>query len=442
MNKKKLTLYILACICPKLLAYASPDINNEHNNICISNDSQKICGKTEYSSNVMQRIQEDITVLDNSSNICTTNNHTTNNDTNIQSLQTLQAQEVSQSTQSGSMNNIAELPMINSVNTQTVNIPPTPVINPPAVTKTAVSNSPVPMAVPTPVMNTPPAVINPPAAGKIPKAISPHNLPQKQTIQSNHIEEEIIQEIMNDTSFIMRKPYQNKITLPIQNKNVLSPMMLFDSVKKDSINELYALLQQGIDINIQNNKNGQTAVMFASKYNKIKTLRFLIEHGADLSIVDVNGRTALHLAAMNNNVDAMIVLINSDIDPLIKDNEGRRASDYIKDNRVVLLMAANYKDMNKALIDFVSLSSISGVEYALNHGANINIQDDIGQEGDTPLMIAVKLNNLNMISMLLNHGADLYAKNKLKQTVFDIVKNNTGIANILKTVQITRDLSK
>jgi ankyrin repeat protein len=298
------------------------------------------------------------------------------------------------------------------------------------------------MAVPTPVMNTPPAVINPPAAGKIPKAISPHNLPQKQTIQSNHIEEEIIQEIMNDTSFIMRKPYQNKITLPIQNKNVLSPMMLFDSVKKDSINELYALLQQGIDINIQNNKNGQTAVMFASKYNKIKTLRFLIEHGADLSIVDVNGRTALHLAAMNNNVDAMIVLINSDIDPLIKDNEGRRASDYIKDNRVVLLMAANYKDMNKALIDFVSLSSISGVEYALNHGANINIQDDIGQEGDTPLMIAVKLNNLNMISMLLNHGADLYAKNKLKQTVFDIVKNNTGIANILKTVQITRDLSK
>jgi ankyrin repeat protein len=65
-------------------------------------------------------------------------------------------------------------------------------------------------------------------------------------------------------------------------------------------------------------------------------------------------------------------------------------------------MAGNYQDKTKALIDFVGLSAYDAVQYALDNGAKIDSVDDLTSDGDTPLIIAIKCQDIKMVSLLLN----------------------------------------
>lgn len=62
------------------------------------------------------------------------------------------------------------------------------------------------------------------------------------------------------------------------------------------------LIEHGADINFRN-KNGETPLMIAAKFNKIAAARILIEHGADITIKDNNGHTAKDIAMESNNQD-------------------------------------------------------------------------------------------------------------------------------------------
>ncbi|AZL89591.1 ankyrin repeat protein [Megavirus baoshan] len=58
------------------------------------------------------------------------------------------------------------------------------------------------------------------------------------------------------------------------------------------------LLQNGADINLQDNK-GLTALMFACKYlnefNNIEIIKLLLEYGADLNIQDNKGKNGINV---------------------------------------------------------------------------------------------------------------------------------------------------
>ena len=54
------------------------------------------------------------------------------------------------------------------------------------------------------------------------------------------------------------------------------------------------------------------------------------------------------------------------------------------------------------------------------HGANINKPD---QEGNTPLMWAVKKNSLESVNSLMKNGCDRHAKNSYSLTAMDKAKN-------------------
>ena len=281
-----------------------------------------------------------------------------------------------------------------------------------------------------------------------------------QNSQNSITEEEIIiEEVILDSEIHNRPIYDHKnvILSPNVSKKNYSEnnrhlpkvfyqseytSLLFDAVKNNDIQGIKSLIQKGGNINAQDVSNGYTLVMHAIQCNKIKALRAIILNGADLKKTNSQGQTALHVATSLGNAQAIEVLMAAGIDPTIKDKKGKRASDYMNSRmkNVASIMVANYQDQNKALIDFVGLSAYDAVEYALNHGAKIDIQDDISTDGDTPLIIAIKCQDIKMVSLLLTRGASLNAKNKRGKTPMQIAINNSEIMNILRTVKINRDM--
>jgi ankyrin repeat protein len=58
-------------------------------------------------------------------------------------------------------------------------------------------------------------------------------------------------------------------------------------------------LNNGADVNLSNN-NGTTPLIFSCMYNKIESVKVLIEHKADTSAKDSEGKTALDYARENS----------------------------------------------------------------------------------------------------------------------------------------------
>jgi ankyrin repeat protein len=222
--------------------------------------------------------------------------------------------------------------------------------------------------------------------------------------------------------------------------------LLFDAVKSNDVAGIKSLLQKGANINAQDTSKGNTLMIHAIKFNSLKALRSLIMNKADIQKTNLQGQTALHIAVISNNPQAVEILLTAGVNPTVKDKSGNRASEYMKPSmrKTAIIMASNYKDKSKALVDFVGLGAYDAVKYALDNGANINTMDDVGKDGDTPLIIAIRSHDAKLVSLLLNKSAKLDVKNKRGKTPIQIAQdiNSSEIIDILMTVQVKRELER
>jgi len=98
-----------------------------------------------------------------------------------------------------------------------------------------------------------------------------------------------------------------------QNPNITSQNQEFlDAVKysevflelgktqADTQSKITLLLESGANINAKD-KNGQTALHYASAANNHETFNFLLKRGADFEAKDNDGKTALHFAESNGH---------------------------------------------------------------------------------------------------------------------------------------------
>jgi uncharacterized protein len=77
---------------------------------------------------------------------------------------------------------------------------------------------------------------------------------------------------------------------------------LFDAVLAGDLNNISALLQDGIDCN-SSNEEGTTALMLAAGNGRLKIVEALIESGANVNATDAQGWTALMKAIYNYELD-------------------------------------------------------------------------------------------------------------------------------------------
>jgi ankyrin repeat protein len=85
------------------------------------------------------------------------------------------------------------------------------------------------------------------------------------------------------------------------------------------------LIDAGQDVNASNPEFGMTALHIATVFGPLKSVRALIEKGADVNSRDDKGRTPLMLAAVENKSDAARLLLEKGADMSARTLKGMAA---------------------------------------------------------------------------------------------------------------------
>jgi len=202
-------------------------------------------------------------------------------------------------------------------------------------------------------------------------------------------------------------------------------MSIFIAIKGSEIERLKTLLNN-TNINTPN-EYGMTPLMYASKYNKINIVKFLLENNADIKIENKNqyNYTALEEACTNNN--------NLEIVKLLLDNGADINHKTL--NRMTPIMIATNLGQNKIVeelinrgadVNLVANNDSSPFSIAINKGYieivkliinapnfDINIIDI---NGNTPVMLATIKNNFEILKILVEKGAIISFTNNMNQT--------------------------
>ena len=97
---------------------------------------------------------------------------------------------------------------------------------------------------------------------------------------------------------------------------------LIKAAKIGDINRTINLIKHGAKINATN-KNGETALYLATKYNHVKAVQLLLDNEADVNARNKYGSTALQRAVDNKHVEIVQLLLSKGADVNAKDNSGR-----------------------------------------------------------------------------------------------------------------------
>lgn len=204
---------------------------------------------------------------------------------------------------------------------------------------------------------------------------------------------------------LVRLLSKHKDTLILdKNKNTL----LHIAVKYNFISGIKYLIFHGVPLDFQNSL-GYTALHIAVIMNNFTIAEYLISQGINANIVDViNGRTCLHYSVSKNNLD-MVRLLGSHMEDLcIKDNRGYSPlqlavkKSYV--NIIKYLMTNVSQIEDNILHTAVKTNNVGLVYKLLRSDININVLD---KNGNTPIHLAVKKGNMNIVQALINTDRNL-----------------------------------
>ncbi len=158
-------------------------------------------------------------------------------------------------------------------------------------------------------------------------------------------------------------------------------MPLFEAITSQDLNFLRQYLLQGGDPNVRN-ENGSTPLHEAVYEGGPEMVSLLLEHQADVHLIDDYGNNAMHVAAMRGNLDEakLLAALGAEIDAV---NEKRTWSP--------LMIALNEQHAEMA-------------QWLINQGASVNQVDQ--EQGWTPLLVACEQGLRDLTLELLRRGAN------------------------------------
>ena len=180
------------------------------------------------------------------------------------------------------------------------------------------------------------------------------------------------------------------------------------------------LLEAGADLNVQD-KDGYTALMYASELGSVESVKFLTERMSVSTLDKVNdeGQTALMLAASRydtDNAEILKYIVEAGADVNIQCKRGYNAfvlaaSRYDIENSHLQCLITARADLNvadtetgyTALMFAIARWDDSAVSLLLEKGAHVNI---VTPDLKTPLSFLNSGRNNVMITKLLSHGLD------------------------------------
>ena len=163
-----------------------------------------------------------------------------------------------------------------------------------------------------------------------------------------------------------------------------SDLRLVEAIRKQSVAQVGALLDEGIDVNAAQ-PDGATALHWAAHWDDLKTAEQLIVGGADVNATNDYGITPLWLAAVNGSRVMLEKLLSAGANPNTTSRSGETA----------LMTAAR-------------TGVVRAVEALLGGGANVNAREP--RRGQTALMWALAEGHASVAQALVESGADVQAR--------------------------------
>ncbi len=204
-------------------------------------------------------------------------------------------------------------------------------------------------------------------------------------------------------------------------------LMFAATDSRDNERVIRLLLENGADVNCQN-KNGETALMYACISNGYNAIVDMLEYNADIELVSKEGFTALGFVCWKRDYPDIVRLLiehGAKIDsgeylPLF----GACIHGHTKSVRVLLECGANVNKQSRggvtALMCACKNGEVEAVKLLLKHGADVNISNE---DGATALMYACARGDVYLMGLLIESGASVYAKTNNGITVFEIANN-------------------
>ncbi len=182
--------------------------------------------------------------------------------------------------------------------------------------------------------------------------------------------------------------------------------------KNNALDLVKLLLDHGADVGLENQRS-RTPLHFAAEGGNYQIISMLIEAGADVNCTDKNGVTPLMLLAEHGRADAALKLLKCPgIDISVEDHNNRTAIDYATASgqaRLVQALSAAGEEhtdsFGNTTLHHACWNNQGEVVKALleKDSAQIN---KLNNDGETPLLTAVRQSNLMIAELLLAAGAE------------------------------------
>ncbi len=171
-----------------------------------------------------------------------------------------------------------------------------------------------------------------------------------------------------------------------------STMSVQELILAGKTNEVQSLFETPTDINLSD-ENGNTALHTAALVNNADIVNFLLFKGANSEIKNANGDTALHLALKNNGIESARLLAGIENNIFARDGNGKYAIEIALEQGalyydVVLTNEIGIKQdvLGQSIVHYlVKFRDIEGINFAIANNIPLSIQDN---NGNSPLLLA------------------------------------------------------
>jgi ankyrin repeat protein len=180
---------------------------------------------------------------------------------------------------------------------------------------------------------------------------------------------------------------------------------------------LELFLSRGANINLRDEHGDSPLHVIIMLNRPQEIIQLLLAQGSDVTIRNAEGKTALYLAIEEEEARYVPLLIMYKSDIFAADNAGVTPFERSLINRSPILYSLitsesvfqNDSQGNTMLhIAVKNRADIEIINYIIDRNAQVNARN---KEGDTPLLLAVRLNEQASGELLLSRGADIFASN-------------------------------
>ena len=198
----------------------------------------------------------------------------------------------------------------------------------------------------------------------------------------------------------------------IDEKGMYGESQLMRAVANGMIDRIRFLIEEGADVNAQNNK-GNTVLMYAIDTCNKEVAELLLKNGANPNLLNNQKLGALAMAIIVGDYNMVRLLLKNGAHVNVKNEDGSvdliLAAKAGKVDIVKLLIEyrldVNMQDDNgeTALIAIAATGKKDGVEALIQVGADVNAKNSQGQ---TALMVAAEFGYTDIVKMLIENGAN------------------------------------